>query len=152
MVTIFSNLIMNIKIFQNFSRSYKIVIIIETNLLLINRKPVSNRCMLFEQMSMFEKLQTQSIKLKMNYDYNYLHKNPQKYVPDPKKISLLQTSRKFFCNYVINTQRTGCINFKIISKLKYMYELKGINHASILPLLYMLFDEYIVSLFKGCMT
>lgn len=85
MVTIFSNLIMNIKIFQNFSRSYKIVIIIETNLLLINRKPVSNRCMLFEQMSMFEKLQTQSIKLKMNYDYNYLHKNPQKYVPDPKK-------------------------------------------------------------------
>lgn len=78
----------------------------------MKRKPVSKSCKLFELMSMFEKLQTQSIKLKMNYDH--LRKNPQKYVPDPKKPSLLQSSRTLFCKYVVNKLRISCINFQLI--------------------------------------
>lgn len=59
----------------------------------MNRKPVSKSCMLFELMSMFEKLQTQSIKLKMNYDH--LRKNPQKYVPDPKNLPCYNPQERY---------------------------------------------------------
>lgn len=55
------------------------------NLLLIKTETASNKCMLIELMSMFDKLQTQKITLKMNYKYNQSIQNTKyKYNIYPK--------------------------------------------------------------------